>query len=535
MHPDITCTRCGTVVPWGPYCPHCVAYLEFAGDPPWSPDGPAEAPPQVDTAQEPLAETEPSEGSAEFDRTSPEDETPSTSVVEPVSDLEEPDVPPPAPVAASESPSGSAESLAQSVVPASEAPETPVQASGPRRIPWYRPTQTQRRGYIAAGVLSGVIVLAIAVLAGWSTLFATIPVIMGWALASGLLFFVEDEHEDEHEEEHEDEHEEEHQEEIVAESGGLEARAPQLIDAVVVKPRGSTISRATMGDTPCPTCGKPNGETRRYCDWCGGVMTGATLAPSTVAVIASAEDDEQSGDGKKKRKGRRSPNRSWRQPLLAGGVGLVVITTLLIAFFGPGALRLRGGITTVYQQISQWLDPFTGQVQDIDSVTSTSTLPGTSPDLIAGGDVRTFWASDTSPGFGIGTVLTYNLADDSQINRMVLYPGIQGPQFDTRALATPKEITLTFDDGTSITSVLQPVDDQRALRQLVEFPAVATQTVVMTIDTVYPPRGALEGDLGEVAISGTEFLKVPSPPPVIGIQQGIQEPKLPGLPGSTGG
>ena len=45
MRPDITCTRCGTVVPWGPYCPHCVAYLEFAGDPPWAPDAPVEEPP----------------------------------------------------------------------------------------------------------------------------------------------------------------------------------------------------------------------------------------------------------------------------------------------------------------------------------------------------------------------------------------------------------------------------------------------------------------------------------------------------------
>jgi hypothetical protein len=149
--------------------------------------------------------------------------------------------------------------------------------------------------------------------------------------------------------------------------------------------------------------------------------------------------------------------------------------------------------------------------------------------------VRTFWASDTSPGFGIGTVLTYNLADASPINRMVIYPGIQGPQFDSRALATPKQITLTFDDGTSITTVLLPVDDERALTQLVEFPAVGTQTVEMTIDTVYPPRGALEGDLGEVAISGTTFLKLPPPPPLFGIQPGVREPKLPGLRGSTSG
>lgn len=38
--PDITCTRCSTVTEWNPYCPSCGAFLEFVGDPQWSPDGP---------------------------------------------------------------------------------------------------------------------------------------------------------------------------------------------------------------------------------------------------------------------------------------------------------------------------------------------------------------------------------------------------------------------------------------------------------------------------------------------------------------
>ena len=59
--------------------------------------------------------------------------------------------------------------------------------------------------------------------------------------------------------------------------------------------------------------------------------------------------------------------------------------------------------------------------------------------------------------------------------------------------------------------------------------------MALTINSVYPPLGAREGDIGEVAISGTEFLKVPAPPPLIGIQDGPREPKLPGIPRSTGG
>ncbi|MFM8895355.1 MAG: hypothetical protein ACKOE2_08270, partial [Actinomycetales bacterium] len=39
--PSILCTKCQSTVPWAAHCPHCWAYLEFAGDPPWRPDGEA--------------------------------------------------------------------------------------------------------------------------------------------------------------------------------------------------------------------------------------------------------------------------------------------------------------------------------------------------------------------------------------------------------------------------------------------------------------------------------------------------------------
>ena len=548
IRPDITCTRCGTVVPWGPYCPHCVAYLEFAGDPPWAPDAPVEEPPaqpptdilnesaSIDsiaaagTSSEPAGEREESMMVSSESGSPPMLETgglplASDSVL---SEAVEPN--PEIGDAAFEAPAAPA---APAEILEAEARRVSRQPEGPPRIPWNRPTRSQRRGYIAAASLSGVVVLAIAVLAGWGTLFVTIPVIMGWALVSGLLFFVEHEHEEEHEESHEVEHEEGHEEEH-EEEGGLEARAPQVVEAVAVQPRSSIVTRATLGDTPCPTCGKPNGATRSYCDWCGGIMAGATLAPSTQ-THTPATDDESEGSSKRSKGGRRAPNRSWRNPLLAGGVVIIVLSTLLIAFFGPGALQLRGGITRVYQQISQWLDPFTGDEQAIELVTASSSLPGTDPNLMAGADVRTFWASNSEPGFGIGTTITFELADSSVIDRMIIFPGIQGPQFDTRALATPREITLTFDDLSSKTVELAVVDDTQSLRQLVEFDPVATQTVTMTIDTVYPPRDASSGDIGEVAISGIEFLKIPAAPPLIGVQQGMREPKLPGLPGSVGG
>ena len=552
MRPDITCTRCGTVVPWGPYCPHCVAYLEFAGDPPWAPDAPLEEPPVLPVVAEPIAAEPIATGPIVAEAVEPtvtvaplvsapdlhsisvrtETELPIAEGSHRLESERAPSEPEHEQIAR---PANQLPEIPPRITVETTMPPVPPRQQEPARIPWYRPTRSQRRGYIAAAVLSGLVVLSIAVLAGWSTLFVTIPVIMGWALVSGLLFFVEHPHEDEHDEEHVEEDEEEHDEVPLVVEGGLEARAPQQVETVAVKPRAATITRATMGDTPCPSCGKPNGATRSYCDWCGGVMAGATLAPSTQSYGPVAEDEEKAGRSKRRRGRGRSPSRSWRNPLLSGGILLIVVSAVLIAFFGPGALQLRGGITRVYQQISQWIDPFTGTEQPIVKVTASSTLPGTSPDLIAGSDVRTFWASSAEPGFGIGTTLTFELSDSSEINRMIIFPGIQGPQFDTRALATPREITLTFDDGTSKTVELESVEEQSALRQLVEFDPVSTQKVILTIKTVYPPRDASEGDVGEVAISGTEFLKVPAAPPVIGIQQGMREPKLPGMPAPGGG
>jgi hypothetical protein len=111
----------------------------------------------------------------------------------------------------------------------------------------------------------------------------------------------------------------------------------------------------------------------------------------------------------------------------------------------------------------------------------------------------------------------------------VIFPGIQSAQFDSRALASPKDITLTFDDGTVTQATLESLDIKTNSRQLVQFPQNVTKQIVLRIDSVYPPRGANAMGVGEVAISGTEFLEVPQPPKVFGFQNGTRNAVIPGV------
>jgi len=46
---------------------------------------------------------------------------------------------------------------------------------------------------------------------------------------------------------------------------------------------------------------------------------------------------------------------------------------------------------------------------------------------------------------------------------------------------------------------------------------------------VYPPIERTDDNVGEVALSGVDFLKVPQPPAVFRFQQGSRVPGLPGM------
>lgn len=480
----IRCLTCTSTVPWGPHCPECGAYLEFAGDPPWrpTPEG-FEAPTEAPAATV-----------VDLDTAPPADEI---VVEETVQDV--------------------IEVRSSTVAAPVSAPDAVVTRSG---------SFAGTIGALVAGIVlvpilwwavGGVIGVASAVVfAVWALVLVprrrptlteqpVPPVETVEAVEVSIT------------------------ETVTAPPEPLlvEARAPQTLERRTVETTRPLVTTMAEGDTPCTRCSRMNTRERAYCTWCGAPMTDALLAPTTKAVEPSAPvaPEEQ------RRRKRAGLSRSWRTPILVLTLAGVLVSSILFALFGPGAFQFRFGLTNIYQLINTFIDPYAGSQAVVEDVVATSSTRGTSPRDILGPDATTFWVSVPSEAQGAGEELAFWFDDTYTINRMVILPGIQNGVFDTRAVASPKDITLTFDDGTSVQAQLDLVQTESDLQQLVRFPKVTTETVRLRIDSVYPPRTPSTDIVSEVAVSGVRFLTPPAPPQFIRLPNDIQPRSS--LPGTT--
>jgi len=569
-HPDITCTKCSTVVSWRPHCPHCHAYLEFSGIPPWHPEDPESLRPVTVSAIEP--EVAEASGIEVTDPESPPIETEPSALPSEVADG-------PMPVDVVTSAEQAVVVLPAITIPAPALEST--ETDTPARVESDRSSKSSdvsepgaftmiargmRRdpdravvGYLAALTLAIILVIVFAALSGPEGARIAAPFIIGWALVSVAIFGTIPEQREFEEQEREaarlaaiEEAERARlarEAEILAlraeleraaeappsvgevqpDEQPIEAREPQTIIPNLEKTAPIDVGTEEVRDLACESCGRLNLHSHRFCEQCGSVLGDAVVAPTVVAI--SAEEAERAAEEARKKKIQMSS--SWRTPIFAFAIVGVVIGALAFAFLGPGAFQIRFGMTRAFQVVNQWIDPYSGKSVTIESVAASSSLPGTDPQQVATADARTFWASASLPDYGTGTILTYTLAQPAEIDRMVIFPGIQSTQFDSRALASPKDITLKFDDGTTSKATLASLDEQANSRQLVSFPQNVTQKIVLTIDSVYPPRGKSDNGFGEVAISGTQFLEVPQAPKVFGFQNGVRTPGIPGV-GSGG-
>lgn len=476
----ITCTRCSSTVPWGPYCPECSAYLEFAGDPPWDP------------------KTSPTPETQIYDESNPLQAATHETVVD-------------------EYPADEVivdEYTAEAVV------EVPAEFEE-----LFRPEELAPTGRIGvkkllevAGIalFGAVIVFFVGRLTNWWAAGA-IGIFIGgcYALLIGswssarqptvvepVTLSVTEVMTRQH-----PEFTEEPDVERAAPSV-LEARAPQELPSQVVERTVATTTRTVHGDTACPACGQLNEATRIFCDWCGTSMPGVKLQPEMVRIELLNEEAAEDERAKQS----RFLTRSWRTPIVVFFLLGVFLSAVIFALFGPNAFRVQFGLTQVYQSINQFINPTAGTLVTPVNTVASSTLKGTTADAAMGGDARTFWASASDFGLGRGSTLYYTLNGEIIIDRMVILPGIQGRQFDFRSLATPKDIKLTFMDGSTFETQLLEVTSDRNLRQVVEFPRTLTNTVTLEIVTVYPPVGEFVDSWGEVAISGVEFISPPLPP-----------------------
>lgn len=504
----ITCTRCGTLVPWAPHCPYCSAYLEFSGNPPWTPDDPE----SVERAMGPQLPDVPLEESAD------------------AADLPEPVSPPTDEELAAYEPLFAPRQADETEeIAGSPEPSMSLRARFVRGFRMH--PERQLAGYLSAVGLAVIVDLLLLAFVGAAALWA-LPLLALWGVFVVGFFGTLTDGEEAPPSEEATEREE------AADDDGpvliwldadeeFAARAPQPVVPIMERSMPLAVGTGVVRDVPCSECDRMNIAGHRFCDRCGAVLGDAVVAPPVVAVsVADREEEEREA-----RRRQRRVTGSWRNPIIYLSLGLALLAAFVFAFLGPGAFQTRIGLTAVFQVIAQFIDPYAGSPARVETVTASSTLPGTDPSQAGLSDTRTFWASAPSVGYGAGSTLRFEFDAPVEINRLVIYPGIQNQQFDLRAVATPQQISLAFDDGSVQEATLQPLDSASDRRQLVEFADVTTGSVTMTIVSVYPPRGESEGGFGEVAISGLQFLQTPQPPAVFQVQRGgIRTPGLPGAP-----
>jgi hypothetical protein len=504
--PNITCNRCGTLTTWNPYCPSCGAYLEFGGTPAWHPDEQLSVPPL------------PGEGLP------PADPTLVVSSAAPSGD----DSP-----AASES--ASAPDPASFTVASTTTSDTEVRhlftgsLSATEQEISESLHELQEDGQSIAGSIDDESISAWhdfeeeraeaeAELhphrdgvrpwwASWgddsqydeSALDQIPDVPAGRVIAAGAPVT------------------EQNDVEGVVFSSRRVIPAPELATPIAELPGlhddEMQRTRAMAGEEfeadgeACPRCTLINPAGRQYCDWCGTPMPGVLLGPESDAynpygLRSTGEVEVPTG-----------PQRSYALKM--------TLTVLLLAglawgiwylFFGPMADQTRTTMKIVAQQITEWIDPTSGTPAPVSDVDASSSLVGTSPLALKTVNSRDFWASEPMTLYGQGSTISFTFSDSFEIDRMVIYPGIQNETFDVNSLATPRVVTLDFGDDRLFQTDIQYVQDVSLYEQVISFPTVITDSVKVTINEVWNPRYPdPEGSsVGEVAISSIQFLQVPS-------------------------
>ncbi len=101
-------------------------------------------------------------------------------------------------------------------------------------------------------------------------------------------------------------------------------------------------------------------------------------------------------------------------------------------------------VSNGFRAVSYWIAPTAGRSAPYDAIQASSTGFGSPASALAGNTTATYWASAISPNFGAGTTINFRLVNNYTLDRMLIQPGIQKWCAGRRALATPKQIRLTF-------------------------------------------------------------------------------------------
>lgn len=463
-NPNITCKRCGTVTNWNPYCPTCGAYLEFMGDPSWSP--------------------------TEVTSTVPEPKPPAPEPTEPAVVVEP--VETPTPDASSEAEPQPADEphhrfhglhLGHHEDDAVDDGSVDDGSVDTKPIPWWAfwrhpkapktadPNETAPGAELSEAATGddGLSPTAALVVTGE----ATVNVIAAHPTVDVVAELPQEEQE----------RQERTRRSILTEE----------------KTRGPAVD--------CPHCGHQNPIDNAYCEWCGSYLSTYRLAPVPPTI------KETTGTGKSGDLTSSPVRQAWRKSYLLYIILALVALLIWFFFWGPMATTTRSWFVVMGQTISEFIFPKLGEQTQVTSIVASSSLPGTTPTSLNQASSIDYWASAEMNGLGAGTTITYTFTQCYPIDRLIIAPGTQGGDLDVQALAQPEKISMVFSPGgTTQTVLLSAPNSNEFYSQIMSFPTTYATSVTVSIDSVFPSRYVIAPDpnFGAVAISSLNFLQSPS-------------------------
>jgi hypothetical protein len=264
-------------------------------------------------------------------------------------------------------------------------------------------------------------------------------------------------------------------------------------------------TEAQPGDLICGNCGTPNDPRRHFCKTCGRSL--ATAVPVRKPPWWRRFFPERRALAAGERTGRIRRAESGRR----GGFGRLlrtVIAMLLvvgIAFVAVG----YAAVPAIQRQVNGLIRSVAGrfaqpiQVYPVRGAAS-AILPEHGPALVFDKSFNLYWAAPLD-GSMPWVELTFN--QETDIAALLVTPGA----FDAMTeYARPKEIRITFSDGTSVTRTLEDAtlvngDDgnKRIAAQTVDVSGDATTFVKIEIVSVY------EGTRPAVAVAEVEVFAKP--------------------------
>ncbi len=251
----------------------------------------------------------------------------------------------------------------------------------------------------------------------------------------------------------------------------------------------------------CSQCGTRHPGAGRFCQRCGAQLSdGGAETNQWGRADQNQQRPPPPYDATRPWSSRPAatpsrPSTRWARTAATALVGAVVLGTLLSYVVVPGfRTRINYGVNSMVKATDRLLGIGVPAVVRPVKAEATSAVPGHPPSNLIDLISDDYWAADTSTDRQLLIRITFSSPTD--IDDLLVTTGA-GPDYAN--LARPKDVQLTYSDGTTENLTLQ--DDPKPTRYEVHGSQI--RSVDIRILSVYPVR-----QNSQVAIAEIEFFRL---------------------------